>query len=151
MTRVTVVVSAIVSTAIALSVGSIYWLLFLLAEVQYAVMVPQFYCAVFFEKANTYGSIVAIIVGLVLRIGGGDPILKIPVVIKYPYYDDVYGQRFPFKTLCMLSSLASLVSVSYLTRWLFLSRILPRSADILRCYRKSSSKEDSQITQDTKL
>ena len=141
--RAAVVVSAIISTSVALSIKSIYWLLFLLGEVQYSIMVSQFLCAVFLPKTNTYGSIAAIAVGLVLRIGAGDPLLGIPTVIKYPFYSDIYGQLFPFKTLCMLSSLATLVAVSYLARFLFLSGTLPLSADFLRRFRECSSKKEA--------
>ena len=136
--RATVVLSAVISTSIALAIQSIYWLLFFMGEVQYAIMVPQFFCAVFLSKTNIYGSIAAIAVGLVLRIGAGDPLLRIPTIIKCPFYSDTYGQLFPFKTLCMLSSLATLVAVSYLARFLFLSGTLPLSADFLRHFKECS-------------
>ena len=136
-------VSAVISTSVALAVKSIYWLLFLLGEVQYSILVPQFFCAVFLPKTNTYGSIAAIAVGLLLRIGAGDPLLGIPTIIKYPFYSDTYGQLFPFKTLCMLSSLATLVAVSYLARFLFLSGTVPPSADFLRRFREFSSKKEA--------
>ena len=143
MMRATVVVSAIISTSIALAIQSIYLLLFLLGEVLYTILVPQFFCAVFLPKTNTYGSIAAIAVGLFLRIGAGDPLIGIPTFIKYPFYSDTYGQLFPFKTLCMLSSLTTLVAVSYLARFLFLSGTVPLSADFLRRFRECSSKKQT--------
>ena len=99
MMRATVVLSAVISTSIALAIQSIYWLLFFMGEVQYAIMVPHFFCAVFLSKTNIYGSIVAIAVGLVLRIGAGDPLLRIPTIIKYPFYSILMASCFLSK-LC---------------------------------------------------
>ena len=127
MMRVTVVIAATVSTAVALAVKSIYGLLYLIGDLQGLLLFLQLFCAVFLTNTNTYGSLLAIVVALILRIGGGDYLLELSPFIKYPYYSDIYGQLFPYKTLAMVCSFATIVIVSYLTKFLFEREILPAS------------------------
>lgn len=48
-----------------------------------------------------------------LRLLGGETVLKLPAVIKYPLYDyDTKTQNFPFKTLTMLIALLVEIGVS---------------------------------------
>jgi hypothetical protein len=49
---------------------------------------------------------------------------------EYPWLDPEYGQQFPFRTFSMLISVFCILFFSLLTRWLFLSHILPLSWDV---------------------
>jgi high affinity choline transporter 7 len=50
--------------------------------------------------------------------GGGEPLLGIPAVIPYPMNDPELGVLFPFRTVAMLASLATIGLVSWSTaRW----------------------------------
>ncbi len=69
-----------------------------------------------------------------LKLLGGEPLLGLPVVLAYPFYDPEYGQLFPFRTLCMVIALLSHVIVSLLTTWLFREKYLPPSWDFLQCF-----------------
>ena len=73
---------------------------------------------VFFSKSvNTYGSLFAYIVGSFIRLAGGENLIGLPPLIKYPWYDEAAGmQMFPFRTVAMILSMASLILVSLLTR-----------------------------------
>ena len=144
MMRVTVVIAATVSTAVALAVNTIYGLFNLIGDFQGLLLFPQLFCAVFLTNANTYGSLLAIVVALILRIGGGDYLLGISPFIKYPYYSDIYGQLFPYKTLAMVCSFATIVIVSYLTKFLFEREILPASMDFLHCFHSYDIKRGNQ-------
>ncbi|KAM4702102.1 high affinity choline transporter 1-like [Discoglossus pictus] len=122
-----------VAAGLAFLSNSIYDLWFICGELVYAIVLPQFVCALFIPKTNTYGSAASFLFGLLLRILGGDEVLKIPPVIHYPgctLINGVYVQLFPFKTFTMLLSLATLVIVSYLTEFLFKTSILPKHWDI---------------------
>jgi len=105
----------IAATLLALQVKSVYELWFLCSDFVYAILFPQLVTALFDKKANMYGSIAGFTVSLVLRLGGGDPTLGIPTMIPYPMIEDG-AVLFPFRTLAMLSGLATIMIVSRLTQ-----------------------------------
>ena len=101
----------------ALNVQSIYELWFLCSDFVYCLLFPPLVCALFDEKANLYGAIAGFLVAFILRFGGGDPTLGLPILIDYPMIEDGVV-LFPFRTLAMLSGLLSIIVVSRLTgRW----------------------------------
>lgn len=90
------------------------------SDLVYVILFPQLLMAVHFPKiSNTHGSLAAYVVAIILRIGGGEELLKLKAFIHYPYYepgDEAEGkwerQLFPFRTLTMIISLLTLVIVS---------------------------------------
>lgn len=123
----------VLATVMAITVKSIYTLWYLCSDLVYVVLFPQLLCVIYLKTSNTYGSLVAYVIGMFFRIAGGEPSLGIDVLIKFPYYSEENGQVFPFKTLCMLMSFTSLVFVSYLTDFLFKKGILHPRFDIFKC------------------
>ena len=105
----------IAATLIALQVKSIYALWFLCSDFVYCILFPQLVAALFDKKANVYGSAMGFIVSFILRFGGGEPILGIPITIPYPMLE---GDTvlFPFRTLAMVSGLICIFVVSRLTQ-----------------------------------
>ena len=81
----------------------------------YCLLFPQLVCALFDKKANVYGSVAGFIVAFILRFGGGDPTLGLPILIPYPMIEDGVV-LFPFRTLAMVSGLISILVVSRLTQ-----------------------------------
>ncbi len=142
---VAMLVSAVASCALAIYVNSIYTMFFLAADIVFIVMFPQLTCAIFVKSTNGYGSLMGLIIGLVLRFGGGDEALNIPAFIDYPFVDEEFGLLFPFKTVAMLSSMISIVTLSYLTSYLFSKRILPEKLDILHSNRTSPFEKTSYL------
>lgn len=124
------------ATAMALTVNSIYVLFHLCSDLVYVILFPQLCCVIYLKAANTYGSIMGYILGLVLRVGGGEDKIGFPSFIKYPFYDEVKGQLFPFRTLSMIVSFATIVVVSYLMKILFEKEIIPLKYDFLNCFKK---------------
>ncbi|XP_045136938.1 high-affinity choline transporter 1-like [Portunus trituberculatus] len=117
--RVAVIVVAISASAIAIQGNSIYQLFYLCGDLVFVMLFPQLTLAVHFpERVNTYGSIAAYILGFLLRILGGEKVLGVPAVIRYPYYIDG-TQYFPFRTLSMIVTMVTLLCVSWLTRLLY--------------------------------
>ena len=55
------------------------------------------------------------VVGLVLRIGGGEPLLNLPAFIPYGFPSPA-GSDFPFRTFAMLASLLTIWFVSRVTQ-----------------------------------
>ncbi|XP_054155063.1 high-affinity choline transporter 1-like [Oppia nitens] len=132
--RVAIIVVGCVATAMAITVKSIYGLWYLSSDLVYVILFPQLVCVVHFKHhCNTYGSLTAYFVGFFLRALGGEAMMGLPVVIKYPYYDPELGQLFPFRTFAMIMSLTSLLSVSALFKWLFESETLAPHWDIFHC------------------
>jgi high affinity choline transporter 7 len=123
-----------VAVLLALRVGSVYQLWTFTADLVFVLLFPQLVYALYDPKVNRIGSVVAFVVALVLRLGGGEPILGIPTFIDYPqllpiglagdvewYRTDAAGTvtlLYPFRTLAAVAGLILLPVVSRLTaRW----------------------------------
>ncbi|XP_039359096.1 high affinity choline transporter 1 isoform X1 [Mauremys reevesii] len=133
--RITIFVFGASATAMALLAKSVYGLWYLSSDLVYIIIFPQLLCVLFIKGTNTYGAIAGYLFGLLLRITGGEPYLYLQPLIFYPgYYTDknhIYIQRFPFKTLAMLTSFFTNIAVSYLAKYLFESGSLPPKLDFL--------------------
>ncbi|KAJ8252854.1 hypothetical protein GJAV_G00206330 [Gymnothorax javanicus] len=152
--RVTIFVFGASATAMALLTHTVYGLWYLSSDLVYVIIFPQLLSVLFVKGTNTYGSVAGYVFGLLLRIGGGEPYLKLPPFIYYPgwkvgireqfltqkkeYFID---QRFPFKTLAMLSSFLGNVVFSYLAKYLFESGTLSPKYDFLDAVLSKHSKE----------
>ena len=132
--RASIVVFGVVATSISLSITSVNQLFVLCSDFVYVVLFPQLFCVVYFSKCNTYGSLLGYIIGLFLRLGGGDTTLGIPPLIKYPYYDETHGQLFPYKTLSMIVSFLTIIIVSYLLDFLFSRGCIPIKFDVFKSF-----------------
>jgi high affinity choline transporter 7 len=99
------------ATVLALKVQSVQALWFFTSDLVFVLLFPQLVFALFDGKVNRIGSIAAFAVSLVLRVGGGEPLLDIPRVIPYP---DVV----PFKAVAAGVGLIIIPLVSRSTaRW----------------------------------
>ncbi len=105
----------VTATILALKIKSVYALWFLCSDFVYSLLFPQLVTALFDKKANAIGSLAGFIVAFVLRMGGGDPTLGIPILIDYPMIEDGMV-LFPFRTLAMASGLITIMIVSRLTQ-----------------------------------
>ena len=88
------------------------------SDLVYVILFPQLLIVVHFKDwVNTYGSLAAYIVGMFIRISGGEPLIHLPPLIKFPLYDEESDvQLFPFRTMAMVLSAITLLSVSALAR-----------------------------------
>ena len=128
--RASIVVLGAGAAVLALKVQSVQALWFFTSDLVYVLLFPQLLCALFDRRANLAGSVAAFAVSLVLRLGGGEPLLGLPATIAYPellgawlpgpaaaWYDGA-TILFPFKTLAAVTGLILLPGVSRLTaRW----------------------------------
>lgn len=152
--RITIFVFGALATAMALLTGTVYGLWYLSSDLVYVVIFPQLISVLFVKGTNTYGSVAGYIFGLLLRIGGGEPYLKLPPFIYYPgWYEEetvhhltkdvehVVVQKFPFKTVAMLASLLGNAVFSYTAKYLFESGTLSPKYDLLNAVVAKHSKE----------
>jgi len=99
------------ATVLALKVQSVQALWFFTSDLVFVLLFPQLLSAIYDTRANRTGSIAAFAVSLVLRIGGGEPLLGIPATIPYP-------STVPFRTVAAFAGLVILPIVSRATaRW----------------------------------
>uniref|UniRef100_A0A672RJ31 High affinity choline transporter 1 n=1 Tax=Sinocyclocheilus grahami TaxID=75366 RepID=A0A672RJ31_SINGR len=121
--------------------------------------VSSLYYLLFIKGTNTYGSVAGYVFGLLLRVGGGEPYLRLPPFIYYPGWqmrqkeqrltremERFVEQRFPYKTVSMLASLLSNAAFSYAAKYLFESGTLSPKYDFLDAVVSRHSKETMDKT-----
>ena len=112
---------------------TMFWILG--SDLTYTIMLPQLICVLFIRVSNGYGAAAGYVVASVMRLLCGEPLFGLPVILHFPectLEDGVYVQRFPVKTFCMLSALASILLVSYVASLLFTKGILPERWDVFK-------------------
>ncbi|XP_075745222.1 high-affinity choline transporter 1-like isoform X2 [Rhipicephalus microplus] len=132
------------ATYLALSVESVFELWLLCSDLIYVLLFPQLICVLYFEKSNTYGSLLAFSVGVVFRWMCGEPIMNVPVTLRLPLYDEEHGQVFPFRLTCMLIGLITQLLGSYCAFLAFRSGWIPQRLDVFHCFAAAKSKPTDQ-------
>lgn len=133
--RIGIFLVGALSTVMALTIKSIYSLWALCSDLVYVILFPQLLCAIYVPFVNTYGSLAALIIGLILRLGGGETVIGLPPFIKYPFFDEQSNkQAFPFRTLAMAVSLITLIAVSYMFKLLFKGFGISNKFDLFQAF-----------------
>jgi high affinity choline transporter 7 len=130
--RISIIALAGLSAVLALRVQSVQQLWFFTSDLVFVLLFPQLVYALFDPRANRTGSIVAFAVSLLLRLGGGEPILAVPRLIPYDellqavvpqaaagWFDaSADATLFPVRTFAAATGMVLLPLVSRLTaRW----------------------------------
>jgi high affinity choline transporter 7 len=132
--RIGIFVVAALATIMGITIKTVYGLWFLCSDLVYVVLFPQLVTVVYFKNTNTYGSMCAYWVGIILRLSGGEPLFNIKPFIPFPLYDaENQIQRFPFRTMSMLVSFALIIVVSRLAKFLFENNYIRKEWDIFHC------------------
>ncbi|XP_034544932.1 high affinity choline transporter 1-like [Notolabrus celidotus] len=138
--RISVVVVGMAGTALTFLDSSVlvFWLVGV--DMSYTIMFPQLVCVLFFKVSNGYGATVGYLMGIIMRLLSGEPLIGLPPAIKFPgcRMDDEgkLTQYFPFRTAIMVISLASILIVSWLASIIFNKGLLPESLDVFKIKRK---------------
>ena len=140
--RICVVIVGALGTILALTVQNVYGLLVLCGDLMAVSQFPQLVCALWVKASNTYGSLAGLVVGLLMRVLGGDPVLGMKAVIKYPFYDPKHNQQtFPFKILATVCSILVIIAISYITNFVFTRNYLSHKFDIFNCFPKEKTEK----------
>ncbi|XP_076585707.1 high affinity choline transporter 1-like [Chaetodon auriga] len=140
--RISVVVVGLAGTALTFLDSSVlvFWLVGV--DMSYTIMFPQLVCILFFKVSNGYGAIVGYMIGIIMRVLSGEPLIGLPPAIKFPGCRlDAEGkltQFFPFRTAIMVISLASILLVSWLMSIIFNKGLLSERWDVFKIKRKQT-------------
>uniref|UniRef100_H3CG74 High affinity choline transporter 1-like n=1 Tax=Tetraodon nigroviridis TaxID=99883 RepID=H3CG74_TETNG len=133
--RISVVAVGLAGTGLTFLDSSVlvFWLVGV--DMSYTIMFPQLVCILFFKVSNSYGAAVGLMMGIVLRVLSGEPLLGLPPVLHFPGCrldeEGKMTQYFPFRTAIMLSSMLSILLFSWLTSLVFNKGLLPQRWDVL--------------------
>lgn len=133
--RISVVLVGLAGTSLTFLQNSIMLFWILGSDITYTIMFPQLVCILFCHISNGYGSIMGLLLGVLLRVLSGEPSIGLPVVIPFPgcaLEDDKYVQRAPVRTICMLFTIISTLSFSYLASVLFNKGLIPERWDVFQ-------------------
>ncbi|XP_028325251.1 high affinity choline transporter 1-like [Gouania willdenowi] len=141
--RISVVVVGLAGTGLTFLDSSVlvFWLVGV--DMSYTIMFPQLVCILFFKVSNGYGATVGFLMGIVLRLMSGEPLIGLPPIIKFPGCRlDAEGkmtQYFPFRTAIMVISLLSILLFSWLMSVVFKKGVLSEKWDIFKIKHGQSS------------
>ena len=114
--RITMIIICVLGTILALTSDSVYALWVLTSDLIYVMLFPQLLLTVYWpDQMNTYGSLVAYIVGAILRFGGGEATFNIPKFIPYP-------DCFPFRTVAVIVGIVLMFLVSALFKHMIVTK-----------------------------
>ncbi|XP_075951067.1 high-affinity choline transporter 1-like [Anarhichas minor] len=133
--RLSIVAAGLLGTSLTYLDSSIMAFWILGSDLSYTILLPQLICVLFIRVSNGYGAAAGYVVAFVMRVLCGEPVFGLPVILHFPgctLEDGVYIQRFPFKTIIMLSALASILVFSYVASLLFNKGILPERFDVFK-------------------
>ena len=138
--RISVVCVGIAGTGLTFLDSSVlvFWLVGV--DMSYTIMFPQLVCILFFKVSNGYGASVGYVIGIIMRVLSGEPLIGLPPAIRFPGCRlDAEGkltQFFPFRTTIMITSLVSILLFSWLASIIFNKDLLSEKWDLFKIKRK---------------
>ncbi|XP_068167948.1 high affinity choline transporter 1-like [Antennarius striatus] len=149
--RISIVVVGLVGTSLTNLTNGVLVFWMLSSDLMFAVILPQLVCVLFIDVSNGYGATTGFLVAVVLRVLCGEPLIGLPVILHFPHgilEDGVYIQTWPFKTICLLAALVSILLFSYVFSVLFQKEILPEKWDVFKVKKQRTSPAGAREDED---
>ncbi|XP_061764623.1 high affinity choline transporter 1-like isoform X2 [Nerophis ophidion] len=149
--RISVVVVGLAGTGLTFLDSSVlvFWLVGV--DMSFTIMFPQLVCILFFKVSNGYGASLGFLVGILMRILSGEPLIGLPPVIRYPgcrlNAEGTLTQYFPFRTTIMVTSLLSILLFSWLASIIFNKGLLSEKWDLYKIKRKQKVPADKMTSE----
>ncbi|XP_061882727.1 high affinity choline transporter 1-like isoform X1 [Entelurus aequoreus] len=149
--RISVVVVGLAGTGLTFLDSSVlvFWLVGV--DMSFTIMFPQLVCILFFKVSNGYGASLGFLVGILMRILSGEPLIGLPPVIRYPgcrlNAEGTLTQYFPFRTTIMVTSLLSILLFSWLASIIFNKGLLSEKWDLYKIKRKQKVPADKNTSE----
>lgn len=134
--RISVVVVGLAGTGLTFLDSSVlvFWLVGV--DMSYTIMFPQLVCILFFKVSNCYGATLGFIMGIIMRVLSGEPLIGLPPAIQFPGCrldkEGKLTQFFPFRTTIMIVSLLSILLFSWLASLIFNNGLLSEKWDVFK-------------------
>lgn len=150
--RISVVVVGLAGTALTFLDSSVlvFWLVGV--DMSYTIMFPQLVCVLFFKVSNSYGATVGFMMGIIMRVLSGEPLIGLPPAIQFPGCrldkEGKLTQFFPFRTAIMIISLLSILIVSWLTFIIFNKGLLSERWDVFKIKRRQAAAAAARATEE---
>merc|ERR1719187_2164702 len=140
---VCIIVNCCIATALAITYRSIYDLFVLCGDFMFVIVFPQLTLVLWWNLANTYGSVFSFVVSLILRLLCGDKVLGLPVVLSF---GTVYGEGdktgpMPYRLIVTILGALIHVMVSYGAYFLFTRRKIGLRWDFFGAFKEDSRRE----------
>ncbi|KAH6933301.1 hypothetical protein HPB50_014014 [Hyalomma asiaticum] len=147
--RIVVCLVGAAAAYLAMSVQSVFGLWTLCSEVVYVLLFPQLVCVFYLKNTNTYGSVIAFVLGAFSRWLCSDPSLSLLKSIQLPLYDQERELLFPFRLACMVIGFFALIAGSVVAAMAFEKRWLPPHYDVFGCFREPQPGDTASRRNDT--
>ncbi|XP_076001440.1 high affinity choline transporter 1-like isoform X2 [Genypterus blacodes] len=140
--RISVVTVGVLGTALTFLDNSVLVFWIVGVDMSYTIMFPQLVCILFFKVSNGYGASVGYLMGIVLRLLSGEPLIGLPPAIRFPGYrlndEGRLTQFFPFRTTIMVISLLAILLISWLASIIFNKELVSEKWDVFKVKRKQT-------------
>lgn len=133
--RCSIAVVGVAGTFLATLKNSVLLFWYISNKMAYILVFPQLICVLYVKVSNSYGGLLCMLVGLLIRLLSSEPSLGLQPVLHFPgctLEDGVYIQQAPVRTISMLTALGTTLLVSYISySVLFDQGLLPQRWNVL--------------------
>jgi len=140
---VCICINCVIATSLAIEYQSIYELFVLCGDFMFVIVFPQLTLVLYWEMANTYGSVMSFIIGLILRLLCGEKSLGIAAAISFGtiHGDDGKTGPMPFRLFVTIIGTIVHIIFSYGSYMVFSKGWVSLDYDFFKCFKRDQDGE----------